>query len=175
MCSIKEMKKEFKSRVKCYGLGAVAEIPEQLKAGGAGAHTELGSGCPGAHSLSKNSQFAFWDTFFKSLHGCWCSWGFCESVWAGCSLCVLAAVFAVSASLSASLSSLLCHELNMSPRLECCIPAPSAEALLACVQHFGWAQCKLHVLRPLAVAPAEVLAVFSLLCKTCFEQFISWP
>lgn len=69
-------------------------------------------------------------------------------------LCVLAAVFAVSASLSASLSSLLCHELNMSPRFECCIPAPSAEAVLACLQHFGWAQCKLHVLRPLAMAPA---------------------
>lgn len=166
----------------------MGEIPQHLKAGvtgRAGVRAELGSACPGALRgclgklpvciLRQILQIFPWLLLFL---------GFCGSVWAGffCSslVSVLAVVFAVSASLSGSLSSLLCHELNMSPRFDCCIPAPSAEAVLARLQElgelqFGWAQCKLHVLRPLAVAPEKVLTVFSLLCKTCFEQFISWP
>ena len=39
---------------------------------------------------------------------------------------------------------------------------------------FGWAGCELHVLCALAIsASGKVLALFSLLCKTCFEDFTS--
>lgn len=74
------MKKEFKSL--CYVLGAVGQMPQLLKA-------RVTEEQQSEHTLSwalpavalpvweaawENSQFAFWDRFFKSFHDC-CSFG----------------------------------------------------------------------------------------------------
>lgn len=130
----------------------------------------------------ENSQFAFWDRFSESFHAV--LGGFCGSVWAGffCSSlsvfwqsCLRSQLHCLEVCHHCFVMSLICHPDLTAAALHHlqrqCWPVCSELGEL----QFGWAHCKLHVLRPLAMAPAKVLTVFSLLCKTCFEQFISWP
>lgn len=84
-------KKWKKSSTPCVVLGAVREIPQQLKVrvtGGAGvrAHAELGSGCPGAHSLRgclKNLPVCILRHILSIFPWLLLFLGGCDSVWAG--------------------------------------------------------------------------------------------
>lgn len=165
----------------------MGEIPQKLKVqvtgrAEVGAHGELGS-----HSerLPEKTPSLHFETDSLNLFmAVAVLGGFCGSVWAGffCSSlsvfwqsCLRSQLHCLEVCHHCFVMSLICHPDLTAAALHHlqrqCWPVCSELGEL----QFGWAHCKLHVLRPLAMAPAKVLTVFSLLCKTCFEQFISWP
>lgn len=107
------------------------------------AHTELGSACPGTPSLRgclRKLPVCILRQILKIPAWLLQLWGFVTASGLPC--------FALSVCTQSCLQSQpccleVCHHRFvmslMSPSFECCIPAPSAEAVLARVQWAGWA------------------------------------